>query len=25
MDTPQGTTWKPGPRLHIAEEDPREA
>jgi len=21
MDTPQGTTWKPGPRLHIAEEE----
>lgn len=20
MDTPEGTTWKPGPRLHIAEE-----
>ena len=23
MDTPQGTSWKPGPRLMIAEEDPR--
>jgi len=22
MDTPQGTTWKPGPRLHVAEEEP---
>lgn len=21
MDTPQGTTWKPGPRLNIAEEE----
>lgn len=21
LDTPQGTTWKPGPRLHIAEEE----
>lgn len=21
MDTPTGTTWKPGPRLHIAEEE----
>ena len=21
MDTPEGTTWKPGPRLHIAEEE----
>ncbi|KAL4431628.1 hypothetical protein ABPG77_001470 [Micractinium sp. CCAP 211/92] len=21
LDTPQGTTWKPGPRLHIAEKD----
>jgi cysteinyl-tRNA synthetase len=25
MDTPVGTTWKPGPRLNIAEEDPRAA
>lgn len=24
MDTPLGTTWKPGPRLHIAEDDPRD-
>jgi cysteinyl-tRNA synthetase len=24
MDTPKGTEWRPGPRLHIAEEDPRE-
>ena len=24
MDTPQGTSWKPGPRLNIAEDDPRE-
>ncbi|KAL4458944.1 hypothetical protein ABPG75_013809 [Micractinium tetrahymenae] len=21
LDTPQGTTWKPGPRLHVAEEE----
>lgn len=21
LDTPQGTTWKPGPRLNIAEEE----
>lgn len=21
MDTPQGTSWKPGPRLHVAEEE----
>lgn len=24
MDTPRGTEWRPGPRLNIAEEDPRE-
>jgi cysteinyl-tRNA synthetase len=24
MDTPKGTEWKPGPRLNIAEEDPRD-
>jgi hypothetical protein len=21
MDTPQGTSWKPGPRLHVAQEE----
>lgn len=21
MDTPQGTSWKPGPRLNVAEEE----
>ncbi|GAB4823355.1 hypothetical protein N2152v2_010401 [Parachlorella kessleri] len=24
MDTPQGTTWKPGPRLHVAEGERQE-
>jgi cysteinyl-tRNA synthetase len=24
MDTPKGTEWRPGPRLNIAEEDPRD-
>jgi len=24
MDTPKGTEWRPGPRLNIANEDPRE-